>query len=176
MISTATYRGQHPTSTCPKAAAFYPCPLNMSIAWTHRPPSVHFSRDFGHVDCPRHRCGLGNLRISSIVINLIALYLQIGKDIHKRQAEQGCGAKIIERLSRDLLAAFPEMKGLSLANLLDMRAFAEAWPDSAIVQQAVGQLPWGHDIVLLKKTGDSPRVFSNTDPYPDRSPQRGIMR
>ena len=157
MISTATYPGQHPTSTCPKAAAFYPCPLNMSIAWTHRPPSVHFSRDFGHVDCPRHRCGLGNLRISSIVINLIALYLQIGKDIHKRQAEQGCGAKIIERLSRDLLAAFPEMKGLFLANLLDMRAFAEAWPDSAIVQQAVGQLPWGHSIVLLKKTrGQSP--------------------
>jgi hypothetical protein len=56
------------------------------------------------------------------------------------------------------------MKGLSLANLLDMRAFAEAWPDSAIVQQAVGQFPWGNDIVLLKKTGDSPRVFSNTEP------------
>ena len=30
-----------------------------------------------------------------------------------------------------------------------MRAFAEAWPDSAIVQQAVGQFPWGHNKVLL---------------------------
>jgi len=56
------------------------------------------------------------------------------------------------------------MKGFPSANLLYMRAFAEAWPDSAIVQQAVGQLPWGHSIVLLKKTGDSPRVFSNTEP------------
>lgn len=49
MISTATYPGQHPTSTCPKAVAFYPCPQNMSIAWTYRPPSVHFLAEFGHV-------------------------------------------------------------------------------------------------------------------------------
>jgi predicted nuclease of restriction endonuclease-like (RecB) superfamily len=32
-----------------------------------------------------------------------------------------------------------------------MRAFAEAWPDGQIVQQAVGQLPWGHNLVLLSK-------------------------
>lgn len=32
-----------------------------------------------------------------------------------------------------------------------MRAFAEAWPYEAIVQQAVGQLPWGHNLVLLDK-------------------------
>jgi predicted nuclease of restriction endonuclease-like (RecB) superfamily len=43
------------------------------------------------------------------------------------------------------------MKGFSRANLLYMRAFAEAWPDSSIVQQAVGQLPWGHNIVLLTR-------------------------
>jgi predicted nuclease of restriction endonuclease-like (RecB) superfamily len=35
-----------------------------------------------------------------------------------------------------------------------MRAFAEAWPDSAIVQQAVGQLPWGHNLVLLTRLKD----------------------
>ncbi len=31
----------------------------------------------------------------------------------------------------------------------DMRAFAEAWPDAEIVQQAVGQLPWRHNLVPL---------------------------
>jgi predicted nuclease of restriction endonuclease-like (RecB) superfamily len=74
---------------------------------------------------------------------LIALYWHLGNDILVRQAEQGWGAKVIEHLSRDLRAAFPEMKSFSRANLLYMRAFAEAWPDPAIVQQAVGQLPWG---------------------------------
>ena len=82
---------------------------------------------------------------------LALLYWQIGRDILARQAAQGWGAKVIERLAHDLRAAFPEMKGFSRANLMYMRAFAQAWPDAAIVQQAVGQLPWGHNLVLLDR-------------------------
>jgi predicted nuclease of restriction endonuclease-like (RecB) superfamily len=82
---------------------------------------------------------------------LVLLYWQIGRDILTRQAEQGWGAKVIERLAEDLRAAFPEVKGFSRANLMYMRAFAEAWPDAEIVQQAVGQLPWGHNLVLLTR-------------------------
>ncbi len=85
---------------------------------------------------------------------LVLLYWQIGRDILTRQAKQGWGAKVIERLATDLRAAFPDMKGFSRANLMYMRAFAEAWPDEAIVQQAVGQLPWGHNLVLLTKLKD----------------------
>jgi len=58
----------------------------------------------------------------------VLLYWQIGRDILVRQAEQGWGAKVIERLSYDLRTAFPDMKGFSRANLTYMRAFAEAWP------------------------------------------------
>ena len=61
---------------------------------------------------------------------LIALYWQIGRDILTRQSEQGWGAKVIERLAHDLRIAFPEMKGFSRANLMYMRAFAEAWQDN----------------------------------------------
>lgn len=86
---------------------------------------------------------------------LVGLYWHIGRDILSRQAEQGWGAKVIERLASDLRAAFPDMKGFSRANLMYMRAFAEAWPEAAIVQQAVGQLPWGHNLVLLSKLKDS---------------------
>ena len=85
---------------------------------------------------------------------LVLLYWQIGRDILARQAEQGWGAKVIERLSQDLRSAFPEMKGFSRANLMYMRAFAAAWPDEQIVQQAVGQLPWGHNLVLLTQLKD----------------------
>jgi predicted nuclease of restriction endonuclease-like (RecB) superfamily len=69
---------------------------------------------------------------------LVQLYWQIGRDILARQAEQGWGSKVIERLAHDLRTAFPEMKGFSRANLMYMRAFAQAWPDAEIVQQAVG--------------------------------------
>lgn len=82
---------------------------------------------------------------------LVLLYWQIGRDILKRQAMQGWGAKVIERLAHDLRTAFPDMRGFSRANLLYMRAFAEAWPDAGIVQQLVGRLPWGHNLVLLTK-------------------------
>ncbi|AXQ49672.1 MAG TPA: DUF1016 domain-containing protein [Pseudomonas sp.] len=73
------------------------------------------------------------------------------RGIIERQAAQGWGAKVRGRLAHDLKTAFPAMKGFSRANLMYMRAFAEAWPDEAIVQQAVGQLPWGHNLVLLTK-------------------------
>lgn len=86
---------------------------------------------------------------------LVLLYWQIGRDILARQASQGWGAKVIERLAHDLRAAFPDMKGFSRANLMYMRAFAEAWPDAGIVQQAVGQLPWGHNLVLLTRLKDA---------------------
>jgi len=86
---------------------------------------------------------------------LIQLYWQIGSDILQRQAEQGWGSKVIEQLSQDLKKAFPDLKGFSARNIKYMRAFAEAWPAlfdaSSIVQQAVAQIPWGHNLVLLTK-------------------------
>ncbi len=85
---------------------------------------------------------------------LVLLYWSIGRDILARQRQQGWGAKVIERLANDLRNAFPDMKGLSRTNLLYMRAFAEAWPEELIVQQLVGQLPWGHNIRLLDRVAD----------------------
>lgn len=58
---------------------------------------------------------------------------------------------MVERLAQDLRSAFPDMKGFSPRNLKYMRAFAEAWPDPAIVQQAAAQLPWFHLCTLLDK-------------------------
>lgn len=51
--------------------------------------------------------------------------------------------------------AFPDIKGFSRANLMYMRAFAEAWPAAERVQQPVGQLPWRHNLVLLTGLKDS---------------------
>lgn len=41
------------------------------------------------------------------------------------------------------------MHGLSTRNLSYMKAFAEAWPDQAILQQLVAKLPWGHNVRLI---------------------------
>src|SRR5262249_20856220 len=82
---------------------------------------------------------------------LVLLYWNVGRQILVRQNDEGWGSKVVDRLAKDLRAAFPDMKGLSRTNLLYMRAFAAAWPDETIVQQAAGQLPWFHNCVLLDK-------------------------
>jgi predicted nuclease of restriction endonuclease-like (RecB) superfamily len=86
---------------------------------------------------------------------LVMLYWDIGRQILQRQKQQGWGAKVVVRLAQDLRRAFPDMKGFSRANLLYMRAFAEAYPDKAIVQQAAGQIPWFHNVILVEKVKDS---------------------
>lgn len=82
---------------------------------------------------------------------LVLLYWHIGRDILARQAEQGWGAKVIERLAQDLRTAFPDMKGFSPRNLKYMRTFAQAWPDAEFVQAVLAQLPWYHHLALLDK-------------------------
>ena len=82
---------------------------------------------------------------------MVLLYWQIGRDILTRQEQEGWGTKVIDRLAADLRRAFPDMTGLSPRNLKYMRAFAEAWPEEAIVQQAAAQIPWFHNCVLLDK-------------------------
>ena len=86
---------------------------------------------------------------------MVLLYWQIGCDILQRQEREGWGTKVIDRLAFDLHRAFPDMTGLSPRNLKYMRAFAAAWPDEAIVQQAAAQIPWFHNCVLLDKIKDS---------------------
>ncbi len=85
---------------------------------------------------------------------LVLLYWQIGRDILSRQRAQGWGAGVVQKLAGDLRREFPEMKGLSRTNLLYMRKLAECWPDGEIVQQLVGQIPWGHNTRLLDRVRD----------------------
>jgi predicted nuclease of restriction endonuclease-like (RecB) superfamily len=84
----------------------------------------------------------------------IRLYHDIGMDILQRQSRQGWGAKVINRLSSDLRAAFPEMKGFSTRNLKYMKFFVQECPDFQIGQQTAAQLPWFHIVILLTKIAD----------------------
>lgn len=84
----------------------------------------------------------------------ILLYWQLGKEILERQEREGWGAKVVQRLAKDLQREFPDVQGFSARNLKYMRAFAEAYPDVEIVQQLLHKLPWGHLIRLLDSVKD----------------------
>lgn len=82
---------------------------------------------------------------------MLQLYWRLGRLILESQELEGYGTKVVTRLSTDLRDAFPGMRGFSRSNLNYMRALAAAWPDAALFQRTVGQLPWGHNIELLDR-------------------------
>ena len=86
---------------------------------------------------------------------LVQLYGRIGRDILLRQQTQGWGAKVIDRLARDLKVAFPDMRGWSSSNLKYMRFFAQHCPEGRFGQQAADQLPWFHVVTLLTQLDDA---------------------
>ena len=91
----------------------------------------------------------------SVVLNanssMICLYWTIGKAILDKQQAEGWGAKVIDRMAKDLKEAFPEMSGFSPRNIKYMRKFAECWPDYEFVQQVVAQIPWRTNRALMDK-------------------------
>jgi predicted nuclease of restriction endonuclease-like (RecB) superfamily len=71
-----------------------------------------------------------------------------------RQDKEGWGSRVIDRLSADLHAAFPQMKGFSIRNLKYMRSFAETYPKQQFVQEVLAQITWYHHITLLEQVKD----------------------
>ena len=61
----------------------------------------------------------------SVVLNanasMICLYWNIGQAILQKQADEGWGAKVIDRIAADIKAAFPEMSGFSPRNIMPRR-------------------------------------------------------
>jgi predicted nuclease of restriction endonuclease-like (RecB) superfamily len=90
---------------------------------------------------------------ASFAVNseLIQLYWEIGREILQRQQKEGWGAKIIERLAKDLKSTFSQMAGFSPRNLFYMKQLNEAYPELSILQQAAAKLPWGHNMLLIDK-------------------------
>jgi predicted nuclease of restriction endonuclease-like (RecB) superfamily len=95
---------------------------------------------------------------AALVVNieLIALYWEIGKRIVEKQEKAGWGNTIVERIAEDLQREFPGIKGFSRSNLFGIRQFYLSYRNSGEkVQQLVGQIPWGHNQVIIARIKDA---------------------
>lgn len=98
--------------------------------------------------------------IRSVSKELIKLYWDIGKGIVERQQKYKWGDNIVEALARDLKEEFPQTHGFSERNLWNMRRFYEEYKNKPFLQQAVAEIPWGHNLLIMEKvTGDRERRY-----------------
>ena len=81
---------------------------------------------------------------------LVLMYLALGQLILDRQADEGWGTRVLERLAEDLQSEFPAQRGFSRRNLHYCRRAASIFADQE-VQQVAALLPWGHVMVLVDK-------------------------
>ena len=97
--------------------------------------------------------------VVTVNTQLLKFYWELGEDIVSKQAQSSWGAGLIDQLSKDLMAEFPDMKGFSRSNLMYVKKWYLFYAKS-IVQQPVGQLgqqpvslitqiPWGHNIAII---------------------------
>jgi predicted nuclease of restriction endonuclease-like (RecB) superfamily len=70
----------------------------------------------------------------------ILLYWDLGRAIVEKQLVLGWGESVIDRVSSDLRAAFPDSRGFSPRNLRDMKRLYLAYTDEAIWRQVVAKM------------------------------------
>lgn len=84
-------------------------------------------------------------------IDLINMYFRLGKILNENFKY---GNKFIEKISIELKLEFPNASGFSVRNLKYMKKFYLDYKDDELMQQAVAQVPWGHNILLMTKLKD----------------------
>lgn len=112
----------------------------------------------------------------SVNTALLEFYWQLGSEIVEKQRSAAWGSGFLARLSRDLMAEFPDMKGFSETNLHYIRRwylfYSGEFSDSGTACTRIGQgdlpdtagdqklaqavplltrIPWGHNRVIISK-------------------------
>lgn len=101
---------------------------------------------------------------------LLNFYWDLGADIVAKQSHARWGDRLIEQLSKDLMADFPEMKGFSRSNLKYIKQwylfYSSATLPNQMAQRAVSPLPAGQKIQQpvgqIQETEKSQQVVGQT--------------
>jgi predicted nuclease of restriction endonuclease-like (RecB) superfamily len=99
----------------------------------------------------------------SVNSGLLHLYWSLGEDIVSREKDFQWGDSFLKKMSEELMAEFPDMKGFSHRNLKYIKQWYSFYNQAnTIGQQAVAQIgedvfysvPWGHHLYILSKCKD----------------------
>lgn len=72
--------------------------------------------------------------------------------ITARQKESGWGDAVIDQIANDLTIELRGLRGFSRTNLYNIKQWYSFYSaHSEFVQQAVGQIPWSHNVLIIQK-------------------------
>lgn len=71
---------------------------------------------------------------------MLRFFWSLGRDMEKKKSDYAWGSRFYSRVSRDLVAALPEVKSFSQRNLQYMNQFYRMFSDAVNTKQAVSQL------------------------------------
>ena len=87
---------------------------------------------------------------------MLTMYWEIGQSISQKVETMKWGTSIVDVLAKDLKKLFPNQKGFSRTNLFYMKKWFEFYSLNQMefekVQQLVGQIPWGQNVVIVSKS------------------------
>lgn len=107
---------------------------------------------------------------------LIDFYWELGKEIVRLETGNQWGTKMIEQLSIDLKLEFSQIKGFSRRNLYAIRQWYLFYSTRyEFVPQAVAQLPWGHQRLIINKIKDIELAIKYADACCENSWSRDAL-
>lgn len=84
----------------------------------------------------------------------VGLYRYIGHGIADRQERFRWGDAVVQKLSNDLRAAFPDMRGFSATNLWMMRRFYMTYKNNKKLQTLSEEIGWSQNVLILLSSKD----------------------
>lgn len=115
----------------------------------------------------------------SVNTELLNLYWELGKSISEKIKKTDWGSSVVETLSKDLQKELPNQKGFSRTNLFSMKKWYEFYSVSGIelnkVQQLVGQIPWGHNVMIISKVASIEEAFFYCQKVLENNWSRSVM-
>lgn len=93
--------------------------------------------------------------LKTVNTHLTQLYWDIGKSIVEKQTALGWGKSVVETLSKDLQAEFPNVRGFSARNLWNMREFYNQYQQATNLQPLVAEISWAKHLIILSKCKDN---------------------
>lgn len=173
--------------------------------------SKEFSDDFKKDDCaellqPEYKSWVVDLKSrirqsqikASVKVNteLLKLYWHLGSEIVEKQKKSHWGDGFLKQLSKDLMAEFPDMKGLETRNLRRMKQWYLAYSQEDLIRtqlvpelavdtkrkQVVSQfeyvffsIPWGHHILIMQRCKDIDKAFFYIQQTVENSWSRNVL-